>query len=153
MRFAAHCGNLSLDTMRRVGATPNGLNEAMVCRVLELARERGIAQVSLNYAGLAHFVRGEADGRGLTRWIVALVLPPLSHRFQMERLVRFNQKFSPRWQPRYLVYQSRAALPRTVLRVLQAEGYLPFRRRLRLPRGRLALPRAVPRSAHAKGAR
>ncbi len=59
MRFAAHCGNLSLDTMRRVGATPNGLNEAMVCRVLELARERDIPQVSLNYAGLAHLVRDE----------------------------------------------------------------------------------------------
>ena len=39
--------------------------------------------------------------------------------------MRFNEKFSPEWRPRYLVYESRAALPRTVLRVLQAEGYLP----------------------------
>ncbi len=46
-------------------------------------------------------------------WAAALLIPPLSRRFQMERLVRFNQKFSPRWQRRYLVYQSRAALPRT----------------------------------------
>ena len=153
MRFAAHCGNLSLDTMRRVGATPNGLNEAMVCRVLELARERDIPQVSLNYAGLAHLVRDESDCRGRVRWVAAVLIPPLSRRFQMERLVRFNQKFSPRWQRRYLVYQSRGMLPRTVLRVLQAEGYLPARRRLRLPRHRLALPRAVGRSPHARGAR
>jgi lysyl-tRNA synthetase, class II len=154
MRFAAHCGSLSLDTMRRVGPTPNGLNEAMVCRVLELARERGVHQVSLNYAGLAHLVRGESDSAGLiSRAAARIVMPMLSRRFQMERLVRFNQKFSPHWQRRYLVYQSPAALPRTVVRVLQAEGYLPARGRLRLPRGRVAVPRPFPRPPQARGAR
>jgi lysyl-tRNA synthetase, class II len=153
MRFAAHRGKLSLDTMRRVGATPNGLNEAMVCRALALARERGVAQVSLNYAGLAHLVRREVEHARPVRWVAKLLMPPLSRRFQMERLVRFNQKFTPQWQPRYLVYESRAALPLTVLRVLQAEGYLPAARRLRLPRRALPVPRALPRSPHAKGAR
>jgi hypothetical protein len=50
----------------------------------------------------------------------------------MDRLVRFNEKFSPQWRPRYLVFESHAALPRAVVRVLQAEGYLPQRRRSRL---------------------
>ena len=59
MRFVMYAGNLSLDTMQRVGATPNGLNEALVARALAVARERGIPEVSLNYAGLAHLVRGE----------------------------------------------------------------------------------------------
>ena len=45
----------------------------------------------------------------------------------MDRLVLFNQKFSPTWRPRYLVYESRATLPRAVFRVLQAEGYLAHR--------------------------
>jgi lysyl-tRNA synthetase class 2 len=62
MRFAAHCGKLSLDTMRRVGETPNGLNEALVCQALAAARERGVREVSLNYAGLAHLVRRAPDG-------------------------------------------------------------------------------------------
>ena len=43
----------------------------------------------------------------------------------MDRLVLFNQKFFPSWRPRYLIYESRAALPRSAFRVLQAEGYLP----------------------------
>ncbi len=107
MRFAAHCGNLSLDTMRRVGATPNGLNEAMVCRVLELARERDIPQVSLNYAGLAHLVRGEANRRGSVR---------LGRRPCWSRPSRATSRWSawsastrssrPRGSARYLVYQS-----------------------------------------------
>ena len=44
MRFIAHRGKLSLDTMRRVGETPNGLNEALVCRALELPGSAGCAR-------------------------------------------------------------------------------------------------------------
>jgi lysyl-tRNA synthetase class 2 len=143
MRFAAHCGRLSLDTMHRVGDTPNGLNEALVARGLEVARRRGVDEVSLNYAGLGHLVRREPSRSRLARAVTRLALAPLQRRFQMERLVRFNDKFAPQWRPRYLVYQSRGGLPRAVLRVLQAEGYLP-ERRLVLPGTRGALRRAVP---------
>jgi hypothetical protein len=48
----------------------------------------------------------------------------LGRRFQMERLVRFNEKFSPEWRPRYLIYESRFGLPRAILRVLEVEGYV-----------------------------
>jgi len=126
MRFAGHCGKLSLDTMHRVGETPNGLNEALVARVLAHARACGVREVSLNYAGLAHLVRQAEGGRRLTR-VRRWALAPLHRRFQMDRLVRFNEKFSPEWRPRYLLYESRAALPRAVFRVLVVEGYLPQR--------------------------
>jgi lysyl-tRNA synthetase class 2 len=125
MRFVT-CGNtLSLDTMHRVGETPNGLNEALVARALAEARERGMTEVSLNYAGLAHLIRREPSRNPAARALTRLALGPLHRRFQMDRLVRFNEKFSPQWRPRYLVYESRAALPLTIARVLQAEGYLP----------------------------
>jgi lysyl-tRNA synthetase, class II len=153
MCFIAHRGRLSLDTMRRTGDTPNGLNEALVCRALAVARERGVPEVSLNYAGLAHLVRHEHDRSRLLNRANRACVHLLSGRFQLDRLVRFNDKFRPEWRPRYLVYESRAGLPRTVLRVLQAEGYLAQPVRTRLS-GRLrALPRALPRSAHVDAAR
>ncbi len=152
MRFISYCGKLSLDTMRRVGETPNGLNEALVCRALEVAREREITEVSLNYAGLAHLVRGEVPLGRAARMGTRLIMAPLSRRFQMERLVRFNEKFTPEWRPRFLVYESRAGLPRSIARVLQAEGYLPERRPMTLPHRLPALPRAAPRRPQAKGA-
>ena len=124
MRFVVYGDNLSLDTMQRVGATPNGLNEALVVHALEVARLRGVAEVSLNYAGLAHLVRREPSHNRARRAITRLAMAPLHRRFQMDRLVRFNDKFSPQWRPRYLVYESRSALPRAIVRVLQAEGYL-----------------------------
>ncbi len=152
MHFASHSGRLSLDTMHRVGETPNGLNEALVARTLELAREHGVIEVSLNYAGLAHLLRGPISPNPLRRLARALVLAPLRRNFQMDRLVRFNDKFSPEWRPRYLIYESRATLPRSVLRVLQVEGYLPELRRPHLPWSRPTLPRALEGSSQAKSA-
>jgi lysyl-tRNA synthetase, class II len=132
MRFVT-CGEiLSLDTMQRVGETPNGLNEALVACALAEAASRGVAEVSLNYAGLAHLIRREPSRNRAVRTLTRLALAPLHRRFQMDRLVRFNEKFSPQWRPRYLVYESRAALPLAIARVLQAEGYLPHRERGRL---------------------
>jgi lysyl-tRNA synthetase class 2 len=152
MRFVSHRGNLSLDTMRRVGETPNGLNEALVARALEAAAERGVEQVSLNYAGLGHIVRGQPSSNPAVRALTRVAMAALGGRFQMERLVRFNDKFSPEWRPRYLVYESRGVLPRAILSVVQAEGYLPERRRPALgPRWR-GLPGALPGSPQAKSA-
>ena len=146
MRFVSHGSNLSLDTMRRVGETPNGLNEALVCRALAFARERGTREVSLNYAGLGHLVREQRSGCWLSRTVTAGVIKALQGRFQMDRLVVFNAKFGPRWRPRYLIYETRAGLPRCMLRVLRAEGYLPQRSRSRA-RGEAARQAAWPASA------
>jgi len=146
MHFISHCGKLSLDTMRRVGDTPNGLNEALVCRALETARRRGVPEVSLNYAGLAHLVRPKPYRTWTERVLARVAVALLGHRFQMDRLVRFNEKFAPEWRPRYLIYESRLGLPRAVLRVLQVEGYVGRNGGSRLTDGRrpaaLALPQA-----------
>ncbi len=125
MRFVSLGSNLSLDTMRRVGETPNGLNEALVCHALAFARARGVREVSLNYAGLGHLVRERRSGGWVSRSLSAALIKALQGRFQMDRLVVFNAKFGPRWRPRYLIYETRAGFPRCMLRVLQAEGYLP----------------------------
>ncbi len=156
MRFISHRGKLSLDTMRRVGETPNGLNEALVCRALEIARERGVAEVSLNYAGLAHLIRHEPPGGWLARRLTSWVTAVLGRRFQMERLVCFNEKFTPDWRPRYLVYTRRRSLAGAVLRVLQAEGYVRLPERTRQvggPRRWPTLPALESSEASLRGAR
>jgi lysyl-tRNA synthetase class 2 len=123
LRFARHGRGLSLDCMRRLGDEPNGLNEAMVVAALEHARAAGHAEVSLNFAGFAHIMAASAALSRRQR-ILRAALGTVQGRFQLERLVRFNEKFFPTWRPRYLVYGRRTHLPLAALRVLQAEAYL-----------------------------
>ena len=131
MRFISHCGKLSLDTMRRVGETPNGLNEALVCRALEVARAAGSREVSLNYAGSGSPGSRTSASRSRSRKAAraARASSCCGRRFQMERLVRFNEKFSPSGVRAIWSTSRGPALPRAVFRVLQAEGYLPPARR------------------------
>ncbi|GAC1316209.1 MAG: hypothetical protein NVSMB25_01490 [Thermoleophilaceae bacterium] len=129
IRFVRYGDALSLDVMRRSGDEPNGLNEALIVAALEHARAAGIAEVSLNFAGFAHIMSAEASLNRSQRLLRA-TLRRLHGRFQLERLVRFNEKFEPTWRPRYLVYGARTHLPLAGLRVLQAETYI------RAPRSR-----------------
>src|SRR3954447_11445421 len=138
IRFARCADTLSLDVMRRSGGEPNGLNEALIARTLEWARERGVREVSLNFAGFAHVIGAQAQptrGRRVLRWGLEVV----HGRFQLERLMAFNEKFHPRWRRRFLVYEAHTRLPLVALRVLQAEAYI------RAPRSRSRAPRWTPR--------
>jgi lysyl-tRNA synthetase class 2 len=123
VRFARCADVLSLDVMRRSGEEPNGLNEALIVRTLEWARERGIAEVSLNFAGFAHVMASQASLSGRQR-ALRWALERVHGRFQLERLMVFNEKFGPVWRPRFLIYGARTHLPRAALRVLQAEAYI-----------------------------
>jgi hypothetical protein len=124
LRFASYRAGLSLDLMRRAGDEPNGLTEAMVVAAIERARELRMSSVSLNFAGFAHVMAADA-ALSRSQRLLRACLRLLHGRFQLERLVHFNAKFFPRWQPRYLVYDGLTYLPLSALRVLQAEAYLP----------------------------
>jgi lysyl-tRNA synthetase class 2 len=123
IRFARCADTLSLDVMRRSGDEPNGLNEALIARTLVWAREQGLREVSLNFAGFSHVIGPHAQPsrpQRLLRRGLELAHGP----FQLERLMAFNGKFGPTWRRRHLVYETRALLPLAALRVLQAESYI-----------------------------
>ncbi len=118
---------VSLSFMRRDRRTPNGLTEFLVVNAVELLRARGIEEISLNFAAFGRLL--ERPGGRLERLLARLIV--LGDRyFQIESLYRFNAKFSPRWEPRYLVYEGVLGLPRAGLAALWAEGQIP-----RLPLG------------------
>ena len=112
---------VSLSFMRRDPATPNGMMEFMVVRAIELLRERSIGELSLNFAAFARWLH--SPERRAERALGRLIA--LGNRFfQIESLYRFNAKFFPRWEPRYLVYEGTFGLPRAGIAALWAEGQL-----------------------------
>ncbi|MFD7815945.1 phosphatidylglycerol lysyltransferase domain-containing protein [Streptomyces sp. NPDC059785] len=127
----------SLDLMRRDRSADPGMNELLIVASLTAADRLGVARVSLNFAMFrAALARGEKIGAGpvLRAWRGLLVF--LSRWFQIESLYRFNAKFRPRWEPRFIVYRSSGDLPRIGLAAMQAEGFV------HLPLPRLLSPRA-----------
>jgi lysyl-tRNA synthetase, class II len=133
---------VSLSFMRRDPATPNGLTEFLVVKAVELLRERGLGEMSLNFAAFAKWIHSpQKRSERLLGRLIAVGNPF----FQIESLYRFNAKFFPRWEPRYLVYEGALGLPRTGIAALWAEGQLwkPAIRRAR-PDGRAVRRTADP---------
>jgi lysyl-tRNA synthetase class 2 len=113
---------VSLGFMRRERDTPNGLMDFLVVEAARLLGERGIEEFSLNFASYGRWLRAPSNH---VERALATVLRRADRLFQIERLLRFNAKFQPRWQPRYLLFESTAALPRVALAAMWAEGQLP----------------------------
>jgi lysyl-tRNA synthetase class 2 len=121
---------VSLAFMRRDRDTPNGVSDFLVVEAARLLGEHGIEELSLNFSAFGRCLREPANP--LER-AAARVLRVADRWFQLERLMRFNAKFQPRWQPRYLLFAGVTQLPRVTLGALWAEGQLPRRVRSRLP--------------------
>ncbi|MFI0929441.1 phosphatidylglycerol lysyltransferase domain-containing protein [Streptomyces sp. NPDC021012] len=127
---------MSLELMRRDRSADPGMNELLIVAALQASPALGITRVSLNFAMFrAALARGEKIGAGpvLRLWRGLLVF--LSRWFQIESLYKFNAKFQPRWEPRFVVYRKSGDLPRIGFAAMQAEGFvnfslpLPFTRR------------------------
>ena len=113
---------MSLSFMRRDRDTPNGLTEFMVAKAIDLLRERGVEEASLNFAAFARLMHSPSGPwERFLGWLAAVFNPY----FQIESLYKFNAKFFPRWDPRYLLYQGRAGFLRTAIAAMWAEGQLP----------------------------
>ncbi len=117
---------MSLSSMRRDRETPNGLTEFLVVRAIEALHQRGVEEISLNFAAFARVMHGP---RGRVERLLGRIVGLANPYFQIESLYRFNAKFFPRWEPRYLLYEGALGLPRAALAVMWAEGQLPKPRR------------------------
>ena len=95
-------GAVSLSLMRRRHDAPNGMTEYMVVKAIDALRDRGVAEVSLNFAAFARLLR---EPEGLLERAAGRRSRSATHWFQIERLYRFNAKFFPRWEPRYFMYE------------------------------------------------
>ena len=96
-----------------------------------------MSRISLNFAAFRSALeRGERIGAGpvLKAWRNILLF--MSRWFQIESLYKFNAKFQPRWEPRFVVFRNTRDLPRIGLAAMQAEGFVSLALPRLLRRGR-----------------
>src|SRR5947209_18725055 len=113
--------SVSLSFMRRDRGTPTGLTEYMVVRAIELLRDEQIEELSLDFAAFARLMHSPSNAFERFLGRLASIFIPY---FQIESLYRFNAKFFPFWEPRYLLYEGPLGLPRAGLAAMWAEGQL-----------------------------
>lgn len=125
----------SLDITRIDRNAPNGLNDFIFAKTALFLKERGYRLLSLHFAAFSTHYRKDREGggssvvRGLCR-LADLVLPVMS-------LYEYDRKFQPRWQPRYLLFESYLDLPRVGLAAIRAESFHRLARRARKPMRRV----------------
>ncbi|MDQ8044058.1 MAG: DUF2156 domain-containing protein [Solirubrobacteraceae bacterium] len=113
----------SLALQLRDPAAPNGVIDALLVHTLQQAKEQGVAEVSLNFASARRYYDEEVEGFWPN---VARILANLAMRWTQIDALRFhNEKFSPRWDQRYMVVDSVLHLPHLVFATIWQEGQLP----------------------------
>jgi lysyl-tRNA synthetase class 2 len=124
---------LSLDLMRRAQDSVSGVNELMISETIKYAQSNSISKISLNFATFRSiFEKGERLGAGHITRFNHKVLILLSRFVQMESLYRFNAKFQPVWEPRYILFPSIGHLGRVAIAILRVESFLPSKGREKL---------------------
>ncbi|MFI5043283.1 MAG: phosphatidylglycerol lysyltransferase domain-containing protein, partial [Acidimicrobiales bacterium] len=112
----------TLDMMRRLPGSANGLTEFLVANTVEALDRQGVPRLSLNFASFARLLDDDVQHTRFDRFlrrIVELINPY----YQISSLLEFNEKFQPEWLPRVLIYADPADLPKVALRYAWLEGF------------------------------
>ena len=117
--------SLSLDRMQRERGADSGVNELMIVTSVNYAKEKGYKYISLNFAAFRSlFERADKISAGPITRGTRNFIRFLSNFFQVESLYRFNAKFDPEWQTRYVLYPKSRDLPAVTWAALRAEKFI-----------------------------
>jgi lysyl-tRNA synthetase class 2 len=116
---------ISLDRMQRERGTDPGVNELLIVQTVEWARENQISDISLNFAAFRSlFERADKISAGPVTRGSRNLIRFFSNFFQVESLYRFNAKFDPEWQTRYLVYPKTTDIAKIGWAAIKAEQFI-----------------------------
>jgi lysyl-tRNA synthetase, class II len=112
----------SLDLMRRdLGEHPNGLLDFVLVETIRMLRDSGQQTLGLNFATMRAVLAGE-NGQNPWQRLQRFVLLRLSADMQIASLWRFNAKYGPQWQPRYVVLDGTEHTITVAIAMARAEG-------------------------------
>ena len=115
----------SLDRMQRAPEPFPGITELMIVEMIEFCNENKYRYLSLNFAAFRSIIeRAEKISAGPILRTLRALIRFFSGWFQVESLYRFNSKFQPDWNARYILYPRVADLSSVVWAALRAEKFI-----------------------------
>ena len=116
---------ITIDLMRRYPKVERGTMEFLFVTMLNWAKERGYDTFSLGLSAIVGV--GEKPEDPSMEKTLHTIAEYVSRFFNFKGLHTFKEKFSPRWEPRYLVFPGAADLPiilTTMLRLHAGDNFL-----------------------------
>lgn len=98
---------MTLDLMLRSGEAPNGMMEAAISEAANHFRTLGVHNLNLGLAPLA----------GSNKAFLTL-FNNFNHFYQFKSLYKFKNKFTPRWDPKYIVIGKKLTFPKAALSII-----------------------------------
>jgi phosphatidylglycerol lysyltransferase len=111
---------LSIDLMRYLKDAPNGVMDYMFLKLMLWGREQGYRWFNLGMAPLS----GMQDRALAPLWmrVGSLIFRHGENFYNFQGIRQYKDKFSPRWEPKYLASPGALALPRIVANVAALIG-------------------------------
>jgi len=108
-------GEATIDLMRMRADAPNGVMDFIFVRLFTDFKAQGFTRFSLGLTPMSGFQPDEVAGA--EEKIVHYFFSRMNFWFNYQGLRRYKAKFATIWEPRYLVYQNPADLPRIALAI------------------------------------
>jgi len=113
-----HADEATIDLMRYSPSAPSGTMDLLFIRLFEWARDAGYASFNLGLSALAGV--GERPDDPAIERLLQLVYEYGNRFYGFQGLHEYKAKFSPVWQPRYLVFEASTDLPAVFSAIVQA---------------------------------
>jgi len=111
---------ITIDLMRHCKGMVNGTMDALFCTLFQHFKDRGFEGFNLGLSALSG-VGGSTGSTPLERGIHYLY-QHLNQFYNFKGLHAYKAKFKPRWEPRYIVFPTYAALPGLVVALVRADS-------------------------------
>ncbi|MHC5746064.1 MAG: phosphatidylglycerol lysyltransferase domain-containing protein [Nostoc sp.] len=110
----------TIDMMRHRSSLENGTMDFLFISLLQHFKEGGYDSFNFGLSALAG-VGDNPESRRLEK-VLHYLYEHLNRFYNFKGLHAYKDKFRPRWEPRYLVYPSLAALPDVVVALIRADS-------------------------------
>ncbi|MFN6528963.1 phosphatidylglycerol lysyltransferase domain-containing protein [Nostoc sp. ChiSLP03a] len=110
----------TIDLMRHRSSLENGTMDFLFISLLQHFKENGYDSFNFGLSALAG-VGDNPESRRLEK-VLRYLYEHLNRFYNFKGLHAYKDKFRPRWEPRYLVYPSLAALPDVVVALIRADS-------------------------------
>jgi phosphatidylglycerol lysyltransferase len=111
---------ITIDLMRRRQAIEHGVMDFLFIELFQHFQAEGYAGFNLGLSALSGV--GKSPTSPQLEKGMAYLYEHLNQFYNFKGLHNFKEKFHPRWEPRYLIYPSLAALPDVVVALIRADS-------------------------------